>query len=97
MMFSAIKTVALLGLVATSSAHHIVSNIWIDGVNQGAGTCMRVPPSTDPLKNIASSNMACNVGGADAVAFTCAAKGMSASSGWITKYIYTCTDQNSGV
>lgn len=83
MMISAIKAIALLGLVVTSSAHHMVSNIWIDGVNQGAGTCMRVPPNTNPLNDIASSNMACNVGGADAVAFTCPAKGMAAGSGWI--------------
>jgi hypothetical protein len=69
------KFAVILGLVAGSTAHHIVSNIYIDGVDQGAGTCLRIPPDTGPVNDIHSPDMACNVGGASPVAFTCAANG----------------------
>jgi len=56
-------------------AHHMVSNIWIDGVNQGAGTCMRTPLNTDPLTDVTASTIACNVNGSKKVDITCPANG----------------------
>lgn len=52
-----------------------MANFYIDGVDQGAGTCLRVPPTTNPLTDISSSTIVCNVGGEKAVDITCAANG----------------------
>jgi cellulase len=67
----------LLALMGAGSAvaHHVVSNIWIDGVNQGPGTCMRLPLNTSPVKDVNSAEMACNVNGGKQVGITCAANG----------------------
>lgn len=43
--------------------HTILSRFYIDGQSQGDGTCIRVPvdtrPSTDPITDLASDDMAC--------------------------------------
>jgi hypothetical protein len=86
--------IPILG-AGSALAHHMATNIWIDGgmylecyrqtlqkltrlaVNQGAGTCMRIPRNTDPVTNVYSEDMACNVGRNKQEAITCAANGMS--------------------
>lgn len=73
------RIAALLGLLFLPSvlSHHLVAEIHIDSIPQGPGTCMRVPPNTNPMTNIYSADMACNVGGGNSVALTCHAKGPS--------------------
>ncbi|KAA8904673.1 family 61 glycoside hydrolase [Sphaerosporella brunnea] len=54
-------------------AHHVVTNIWVDGVDQGPGTCMRLPLNTSPILDVNSQEMACNVNGGIQAGITCAA------------------------
>ncbi|KAI5848282.1 glycosyl hydrolase family 61-domain-containing protein [Tricharina praecox] len=75
---------ALLGATCTL-AHHMVSNVWIDGVNQGAGTCMRTPLDTSPMTDITASTMACNVNGNRKFEITCPANaGSTVTIQWRT-------------
>jgi len=49
----------------------MVTNMYINGVDQGPGKCLRIPPNTDPVTDITSTDMACNVGGTKPVARVC--------------------------
>ena len=59
-------TLALLSLSTLTTAHTVFSNLWVNGVNQGDGTCIRMPhdPNTasrwiaDPYN---SPDMACGM------------------------------------
>jgi len=62
----------LLLLVNSVHGHYMITNVAFDGVDQGAGTCLRIPPNTDPFTDVASDNMACNIDGATHVDRTCA-------------------------
>jgi hypothetical protein len=79
------KITAVLSFFAAGLAfgHHMISNIFIDGVNQGQGSCLRLPPNTNPLKDLKSTQIACNVGGDKKVALTCLATGTPPSLGSI--------------
>lgn len=61
-MLSHITLLFLLGL-SLCNAHHMITNIYIGDVDQGDGTCVRVPPNTNPVTDVKSNDMACNVGG----------------------------------
>ncbi|KAI0541229.1 family 61 glycoside hydrolase [Xylaria digitata] len=65
------------GLVASASAHTVLTTLFVDDVRQGEGTCVRMPLDpghcTDPVESVTSNNMACGVNGEKAVAFTCPA------------------------
>jgi hypothetical protein len=65
----------LLSGLRACNGHHTVSEIFIDGVNKGLGTCIRVAPNVNPMTDISSPNMACNLNGATQVDFTCPANG----------------------
>ncbi|KAM7222689.1 Glycosyl hydrolase family 61 domain containing protein [Rhypophila decipiens] len=75
------STTLLAGLAATaslSSAHTIFTTLFVNDVNQGDGTCVRMDTDgnrcTGPIKNINDSpDMACGREGQKAVAFTCPA------------------------
>lgn len=41
----------------------MLTNIHIGGVDQGDGNSIRIPQNTNPVVNIQSPEMACNVGG----------------------------------
>lgn len=49
--------------VTSVVAHTTVYGVWINGVFQGDGrdVYIRSPPNNDPVKDITSSAMACNV------------------------------------
>jgi hypothetical protein len=53
-----------LGLASMASAHTLFTNIYIDGKNQGDGTCVREPSDTSkansPIYPIDGSDMACS-------------------------------------
>ncbi|RPA77099.1 hypothetical protein BJ508DRAFT_364696 [Ascobolus immersus RN42] len=61
----------LFGLVAPSLGHYVISNFIVNGKESPMGRCMRMPESTDPLKDLYSSNMACNINGDKGVARVC--------------------------
>ncbi|KAK7927742.1 glycoside hydrolase family 61 protein [Apiospora marii] len=68
--------VGFLGtLAATANGHTIFTTMYVDGQDQGDGTCVRMSLSenhpTDPIKGLDSNDMACGVDGGKAVGYTC--------------------------
>ncbi|KAK4153157.1 hypothetical protein C8A00DRAFT_34102 [Chaetomidium leptoderma] len=68
------STLGPLALAATlfassSSAHSWPWCIWVNGVDQGRGQgkYIRAPPDTEPVKDLRSPDLVCNVNGAKAV------------------------------
>ncbi|KAF8640236.1 hypothetical protein AX16_010132 [Volvariella volvacea WC 439] len=61
MHFSSLFIVS--SLAASALAHSHVFGVWVNGVDQGDGRnrYIRSPPSNDPIKDLQSSAMACNV------------------------------------
>ncbi|KAF5373265.1 hypothetical protein D9615_007473 [Tricholomella constricta] len=55
--------VVLASFIAAATAHATVYGAWINGVFQGDGrnTYIRSPPNNNPVKDLKSSAMACNV------------------------------------
>jgi cellulase len=62
-----LQVLGFLGLMSSTNAHHMLTNIIIGGVDQGDGNSMRIPPNTDPVVNVQSTDMTCNVGGLKSV------------------------------
>ena len=52
-------------LIAEVSAHSRVWSIWVNGTDQGtgAGRYIRQPPTNDPIKDLTSPDLRCNVNG----------------------------------
>ncbi|CAN8102042.1 unnamed protein product [Discula destructiva] len=72
-------------LVAGVSAHTRIWTAWVNGVDQGDGrtTYVRSPPNNSPVKDMASPELVCNVGGATpAAGFVSAAAGDTVSLEW---------------
>lgn len=68
---------AVFALVAALSAsrvaaHATFQDLWINGVDQGE-TCVRLPQSNNPLQDVTSNNIRCNIN-RGAVAGRCAVK-----------------------
>ncbi|XP_044724144.1 glycosyl hydrolase family protein [Hirsutella rhossiliensis] len=65
----------LLGSVA--SAHTLFTTLFVNGKNQGDGTCVRMPhdsaTANGPVYPITGDDMACGRNGGEPVAFTCPA------------------------
>ncbi|CAE7229188.1 unnamed protein product [Rhizoctonia solani] len=61
MKFSALA--AVLGSASATYAHTIVKAVFINGVDQGNGenVYIRSPPNNNPVKDLASKDVACNV------------------------------------
>ncbi|KAL0633107.1 hypothetical protein Q9L58_008007 [Maublancomyces gigas] len=59
----------IAGLLVTAEAHTTVYGVWINGVFRGDGrnVYVRSPPNNNPLKDITSSTINCNVNGANSV------------------------------
>ncbi|KAK1778316.1 glycosyl hydrolase family 61-domain-containing protein [Copromyces sp. CBS 386.78] len=56
------KTGAILtALVASASAHTIFQKVSVNGADQGQLKGIRAPPNNNPIQNVQSSDMACNV------------------------------------
>jgi cellulase len=55
----------LAGSAALATAHTTVFNVWINDVDQGLGNSasgyIRSPPNNNPLKDLTSSDLTCNV------------------------------------
>ncbi|KAB5591029.1 Glycoside hydrolase family 61 protein [Ceratobasidium theobromae] len=61
MKFSTVA--AMLASASAAYAHAIVGSVYINGVSQGngVGTYIRSPPNNSPVKDLTSSDVACNV------------------------------------
>ncbi|KAK4191966.1 putative endo-beta-1,4-glucanase D [Podospora australis] len=64
-----------LGLATTSTAHTVLTTLFVNDVNQGDGTCIRMSNdperTTFPIGGINSPDMACGANGNKPVKFTC--------------------------
>nr|CDJ79823.1 lytic polysaccharide monooxygenase precursor [Leucoagaricus gongylophorus] len=54
---------AVLASVAVVNAHFTMQYIWNNGVDQGQNNYIRVPPSNNPVTDVNSSDLTCNVNG----------------------------------
>ena len=88
------KFLALTAIVATliakASAHSRVWSVWINGADQGAGAgrYVRQPPTNDPVKDLTSSNLRCNVNGNNAVGtYVSVAAGNTVTTEWCTQVL----------
>lgn len=75
---------ATSALVAIANAHSTVWNIYVNGVNQGVGNSaagyIRTPPNNNPVKDITSNNLTCNVNNVATAKTVTAAAGDNVSS-----------------
>lgn len=69
----------VLGLASAANAHTLFTTLFIDGENQGDGTCVRQPKdaskANSPIYPITGDVMACGENGDKAVKFICPAPG----------------------
>ncbi|PSK46417.1 hypothetical protein B9Z65_5385 [Elsinoe australis] len=72
-----IKKTLLLGVALAPSAlaHTIFTNFYVNSVDQGNGTCVRMSKvdnaANSPIPDVEGTDMACGVSGLDSVARTC--------------------------
>jgi len=73
--------VHLVSLASAVSAHTLFTTLFVDGENQGDGTCIRMPKdgetATAPIYPLTGDDMACGRDGGSAVPFVCPAPGGS--------------------
>lgn len=77
--------VIVAAFVASASAHTRIYSAWVNGEDQGdgRGTYIRSPPTNDPVKDLTTSDIVCNVAGATAVSdFVSAAAGDTVTMEW---------------
>ncbi|KAF5387878.1 hypothetical protein D9615_000831 [Tricholomella constricta] len=53
----------LLASAALANAHFTMQYLWVNGADQGKNTYLRVPPNNNPVTDVNSSDMTCNVNG----------------------------------
>ncbi|KAF2869205.1 glycosyl hydrolase family 61-domain-containing protein [Massariosphaeria phaeospora] len=68
MRASTILALAAAGGAQLAAAHTTVQAVWVNGKDQGTKTGIRSPPNNDPIKDVTSASMTCNVGGTKAAA-----------------------------
>ncbi|KAF4126564.1 Glycosyl hydrolase family 61 [Geosmithia morbida] len=65
----------VLGMASMASAHTLFTTLFINGENQGDGTCVRLPEdpqtATYPIYPLQGEEMACGYDGEEAVPYTC--------------------------
>lgn len=84
MRFSA-GPATVAALLGTASAHTRVFSAWVNDVDQGDGrvTYVRSPPNNNPVKDLTSPDLACNVAGGTAMPnFVSAAAGDTVTLEW---------------
>ncbi|KAK1229261.1 hypothetical protein PQX77_007683 [Marasmius sp. AFHP31] len=58
------KTVfALLASAALANAHFTMQYMWVNGVDQGKNVGLRIPPNNNPVTDVNSKDLTCNVNG----------------------------------
>jgi cellulase len=76
---------SLLAMASTVSAHALVYGVWVNDADQGDGrqTYIRSAPNNNPVKDLTSTDIVCNVNGAKpASGFVSAAAGDTMSVEW---------------
>lgn len=56
-------TLSILTAAAVANAHFTMQYTWINGVDQGLNKYIRVPPSNNPVTDVTSTDLTCNVNG----------------------------------
>ncbi|KAJ7287802.1 glycoside hydrolase [Mycena rebaudengoi] len=56
-------TLALALLPALVRAHHTMQYLWVNGVDQGLNHNIRIAPNNNPVVDVTSKDMTCNVNG----------------------------------
>jgi cellulase len=77
---------SVLAMASTVSAHALVYGVWVNDVDQGDGrqSYIRTPPNNNPVKDLSSPAIACNVNGGKAASeFVKAAAGDTLSVEWL--------------
>lgn len=84
-MRSATFALMATAMASSVSAHAMVWSAWVNGVDQGDGRSdyIRSPPNNNPVKDLTSADLVCNVNGGTAVpSFVSAAAGDTISFEW---------------
>ncbi|KAI0796064.1 glycosyl hydrolase family 61-domain-containing protein [Abortiporus biennis] len=68
-MFLSTIFAALLAATAVN-AHATFQELWVNSVDE-AGTCVRLPPSNNPVTSVTTNDLACNVNGNTPAPSTC--------------------------
>ena len=74
-------------LIAEVSAHSRMYGIWVNGTDQGAGAgrYIRQPPTNDPVKDLTSQDIRCNVNGYNPVpTYISVRAGSNVTTEWCT-------------
>ncbi|TFK43938.1 glycoside hydrolase [Crucibulum laeve] len=53
----------LLASAALANAHFTMQYLWVNGADQGQNTFLRVPPNNNPVTDVTSKDLTCNVNG----------------------------------
>ncbi|KAI0409446.1 glycoside hydrolase [Xylaria palmicola] len=62
-----LKTLIPVVLAAGASAHQNLHQFWVNGESPGYEVGIRMPPSNNPVTDVASDDIACNVNGTSGV------------------------------
>ncbi|KAI0053817.1 lytic polysaccharide monooxygenase [Auriscalpium vulgare] len=54
---------SILASAALANAHFTMQYIWVNGVDQGLNTNIRIPPNNNPVTDVTSTDLTCNVNG----------------------------------
>lgn len=83
MRYTGVLTAA--AFIGAANAHTRIYGAWVNGVDQGDGRTeyIRSPPTNDPVKDVTSADLVCNVAGATAApSFVSAAAGDKLTFEW---------------
>ncbi|KAI0403464.1 fungal cellulose binding domain-containing protein [Xylaria palmicola] len=72
-MKSAAYALVSAALAFQASGHSIFQDLWVDGVDYGS-QCIRMPANNNPVTNVNSADIRCNVGGTRGVSAKCPVK-----------------------
>ncbi|KIY66686.1 lytic polysaccharide monooxygenase [Cylindrobasidium torrendii FP15055 ss-10] len=54
---------AFAALTASANAHFTLQYLWVNGVDEGQNNYLRVPPNNNPVTDVTSTDLTCNVNG----------------------------------
>ncbi|KAI4862271.1 glycoside hydrolase family 61 protein [Hypoxylon rubiginosum] len=88
-----LKSVIAISLAVTSAAHQNLHQFWVNGVSPGYEIGIRRAPDNNPVTDLKSNDIVCNVGGDKAIRSLW--RGISRHSGPITHFLYGPVDDAS--
>jgi len=56
-------SLTFLTLAAVAKAHFTLQYLWVNGVDQGLNKGLRIPPNNNPVTDVNSNTLTCNVNG----------------------------------